>query len=106
MKSTIAAAVSFIDMQRMSAEISKNVQVNDMKTSLKANGKTKQVAGKTAAGYDMEVSLPATFGGQKGMQVNVSMSGPLWIVKGGPGTPASTLLMSSGWASFHFAWSA
>lgn len=74
-----------IDMQRMSAEISKNVQINDMKTSLKANGKTKQIAGKTAAGYDMEVSLPATFGGQKGMQVNVSMSGPLWIVKGGPG---------------------
>lgn len=74
------------DMQRMSAEISKNVQINDMKASLKPNGKTKEIAGKTATGFDMEVTLPASFGGEKGMQMTVSMSGPLWVVKGAPGT--------------------
>jgi hypothetical protein len=74
------------DMQRLSADISKSVQIKEMKASLKANGQTKQVAGKTATGYDMEVTLPATMGGEKGMQMTVSMSGPIWIVKGAPGT--------------------
>ena len=41
---------------------------------------------KTAAGYDMDVSIPATMGGEKGMKMTVSLSGPVWIVKGAPGT--------------------
>lgn len=73
------------DMQKMSADIAKNVQVSDMKASIKPNGKTKQVSGKSAAGYDMEVSVPATMGGANGMKMTVSLSGPIWIVKGAPG---------------------
>jgi len=73
------------DMQRMSAEISKSVQIDDMKTSLKANGKTKQIAGRSATGYDLEVTLPATMGGAKGMKMIVNMQGPMWVVKGAPG---------------------
>lgn len=75
-----------IDMQKMSADIAKNVMVSDMKASLKPNGKTKTIAGKSATGYDMEISLPAMMGGQKGMEMTVTIMGPLWIVKGGPGT--------------------
>jgi len=74
-----------VDMQKLTADISKSVQINDMKASMKANGKTKQISGHTAAGYDMEVSVPAMFGGEKGMQMTVTLSGPLWIVKGAPG---------------------
>ena len=74
------------DMQRMAADMAKNVQVSDMKASVKPNGKTKQLAGKSASGYDMEISLPATMGGADGMKMTVSLVGPMWIVKGAPGT--------------------
>src|SRR5678815_4626056 len=40
------------DVRKLSEEISKNVQVSDMKASIKANGKTKEVSGKSANGYD------------------------------------------------------
>lgn len=75
-----------VDMQKMSAEISKNVQMNDMKASIKPNGKTKTIAGKSAAGYDMEVSLPAMMGGASGMKMTVGIAGPVWVVKNAPGT--------------------
>ena len=34
----------------------------------------------------MEVSIPATMGGEKGMKMVVTVAGPVWIVKGAPGT--------------------
>ena len=74
------------DMAKLSADIAQNVQVGDMKASVKANGKTKVIGGKTATGYDMEVSVPATMGGAGGMKMTVNLSGPVWIVKGAPGT--------------------
>jgi hypothetical protein len=75
-----------VDMARMSGEISKAVQIDEMKSSLKPNGKTKTVSGKSATGYDMEVTLPATMGGPgSGMKMIVNMTGPVWIVKGGAG---------------------
>jgi hypothetical protein len=74
------------DMTRLAGDIGQSVQVNDIKASIKANGKTKDVAGKPAAGYDMEVSVPATMGGKDGMKMIVNLVGPVWVVKGGPGT--------------------
>jgi hypothetical protein len=74
------------DMTRLAGDIGQSVQVEDIKASVKANGKTKDVAGKSAAGYDMEVSVPATMGGKDGMKITVNLVGPVWIVKGGPGT--------------------
>jgi hypothetical protein len=74
------------DMQKMSADMSKSVQIEDMKASLKANGKTKELLGKSATGYDMTISLPATMGGAGGMKVDINLEGPIWIVKGAPGT--------------------
>lgn len=73
------------DMQRLTADMQKSVQVTDMKASLKPNGKTKDVSGKTATGYDLAVSLPAMMGGEKGMQMTVTLEGPMWIVKNAPG---------------------
>lgn len=74
------------DMQTFGAEISKSVDPTDMKTSLKPNGNTKQIAGKAATGYDMEVSMPATIGGPGGMKMMVTLAGPMWVVKNAPGT--------------------
>lgn len=74
------------NMQDFSAQMSTNVDVSGMKGSVTANGRTKQIAGKTASGYDMEVMVPAMMGGAKGMKMTVSLLGPMWIVKGAPGT--------------------
>jgi hypothetical protein len=74
------------DMKQLASDLSKNVQVDDMKATIKPNGKTKAIAGKSANGYDMEVSIPAMMGGKDGMKMTVSLVGPMWIVKGAPGT--------------------
>lgn len=73
------------DMQKLAADISQNVQTSEMKASVKPNGKTKSIAGQTAAGYDMEVSVPAMMGGKDGMKMTVHLVGPMWVVKGAPG---------------------
>jgi hypothetical protein len=74
------------DMQRMAADMAKGVQVDEMKVSVKPNGKTKPIAGHTATGYDMEISVPASMGGAGGMKMTVNLVGPMWVVKGAPGT--------------------
>ena len=73
------------DMGAFAAEMSKSVSVENVKASLKPNGKTKQIAGRNAAGYDMSISVPATLGGEKGMPMTVNLTGVVWIVKGAPG---------------------
>ncbi len=74
------------DMAAFGAQLGKSVDTSGMHASMKPNGQTKQIAGKTANGYDVEVSVPATMGGARGMQMTVTLSGPTWIVKGAPGT--------------------
>lgn len=73
------------DMQKLSADLAQNVQVDDMKASVEPNGQTKQIAGRSATGYDLEVTVPATMGGRNGMKMTVYLTGPMWIVKGAPG---------------------
>jgi opacity protein-like surface antigen len=74
------------DMQRMAEDMAKNVTVSDMKATVTPNGKTRDVAGRSATGYDMEITLPATMGGPGGMKMTVHLTGPIWVVKGAPGT--------------------
>jgi hypothetical protein len=57
-----------------------------MKVSLKPNGQSKQIAGQNAAGYDLDLSMPASMAGSKDLSMTVTMSGPVWIVKNAPGT--------------------
>jgi hypothetical protein len=74
------------DMAAFAQEISANVDTANMKVSFKPNGQTKEIAGKSANGYDVEVSVPAALGGNKEMSMTMTLSGPTWIVKGAPGT--------------------
>lgn len=74
------------NMQEFAKEMGQNIDTTGMKASLKANGQTKQIAGKNAVGYDMEISVPANMGGAGGMKMTVSLVGPMWVVKGAPGT--------------------
>ncbi len=74
------------DMKAFSEEMGKSIDAGDIKASVKANGTKKDVAGKSAAGYDLEVTVPATMGGEGGMAMTVKLQGPMWVVKGAPGT--------------------
>lgn len=79
-------SVDVWDMQAFSQEMGKSVQTGEIKASVKANGKKKDIAGKSASGYDLDVSVPAMMGGEKGMEMTVVLHGPMWVVKGAPGT--------------------
>jgi len=74
------------DMATFGAELSKTVDMSGAKASVKPNGQTKQIAGRTAAGYDIEVSMQSAMGGSKDMTMTVTLSGPTWIVKNAPGS--------------------
>ncbi|MDP9191022.1 MAG: hypothetical protein M3P06_04890 [Acidobacteriota bacterium] len=79
-------SVDVWDMQAFSAEMAKSVEAGEIEASVKANGKKKEIAGKTASGYDLAVSVPAKMGGESGMAMTVMLKGPMWVVKGAPGT--------------------
>jgi hypothetical protein len=74
------------DMASFGAEIGKAVDVSGAKASIKPNGQTKQIAGHSAAGYDIEVSMNSAMGGNKDMMMTVTLAGPAWIVKNAPGS--------------------
>jgi hypothetical protein len=74
------------DMAAFAQEVSKNVDLSSMKASFKANGQTKQVGGRKADGYDMEVSVRSAMATGKDMMMTVTVQGPVWIVKNSPGT--------------------
>lgn len=74
------------DMQAFAAEMSKSVDTSGMTSSVKPNGLTKEIAGKTATGYDMEISVPSQMGGPGGPKMTFTLVGPMWVVKDAPGT--------------------
>jgi hypothetical protein len=74
------------DMAAFSAELSKTVDMSSAKASLQPNGKTKQVAGQSATGYDVDISMQSAMGGSKDMTMTVTLSGPMAIVKNAPGS--------------------
>jgi hypothetical protein len=73
------------DMAAFGAQVGQNIDAANIKASIKANGKSKAFGAHTAAGYDMEVSVPANMGGNKEQQITVTLVGPVWIVKDAPG---------------------
>jgi hypothetical protein len=74
------------NMTAVSADVSNAVAVGGIKTTVKPNGQSKQVAGQGAEGYDLEIVVPATLGGPGGMAVTIVMTGTTWVVRGAPGT--------------------
>lgn len=77
------------DMSAFANDMSKAVDLSQSKASFKANGQTKQIADKTAAGFDMSITMPMLLGSDGkggGMPMTATLSGPVWIVKGAPGS--------------------
>lgn len=71
------------DIAAFSTELSKTLDSGQMTVSLDTNGQTRQIGGRAATGYDLEISVPVD---NDGMPMIVTLSGPMWIVKGAPGT--------------------
>jgi hypothetical protein len=78
------------DMADFGKQMNSAVNVENMKASLEANGQTKQFGTLTGNGYDMEISVPATMGGNKDMAMTITLAGPVWIVKDAPGAAEYT----------------
>lgn len=74
------------DMAEFSGEMAKTVNASDVKATVKPNGQTKPLLGKTATGYDMMITMPTAVGGNKEMQMTVTLQGPMWVVKDAPGS--------------------
>jgi hypothetical protein len=75
------------DMADFGKQIAVAADTSQMKASVKPTGQTKQVAGQNANGYEMSISMPTTIGDPKnGMAMTVTLAGPIWVVKGAPGT--------------------
>ena len=77
------------DMTQFGADMSKAVDLSQSKASFKANNQTKQIAGKTAAGFDMSITVPMLLGSDGkggGVPMTATLSGPVWMVKGAPGS--------------------
>ena len=74
------------DMAAFRQQIEKSVDVSSASGAIKANGQTKQIAGQTASGYDMAMTMKAAMAGSKDLDMTVTLQGPVWIVKGAPGS--------------------
>ena len=73
------------EMATFAAEIAKTVDMSAGTMSFTGNGQTKQIAGHTAAGYDVEISTRAGMGGSAEMMMDVTLAGPVWMVEDAPG---------------------
>ena len=73
------------DMATFAAEIAKTVDMSAGTMSFTGNGQTKEIAGHTAAGYDVEISTRAGMGGSAEMMMTVTLVGPVWMVEEAPG---------------------
>lgn len=75
------------DMAEFGQQVGAQVDMSGMTASLKPNGQSKEVAGKSATGYDVAISMPFRMGDAKnGMAMTINLTGPVWIVKGAPGS--------------------
>lgn len=75
-----------VDMAALGETIEKSVDVGEVEMSIKPNGKTKEIAGRTTNGYDITMTMPVTMGGEKGAPMTLNMTGEAYIAKGAPGT--------------------
>jgi hypothetical protein len=75
------------EMADFGKQVGTAVDASELSASVKSNGQTRQLSGKTAHGYDMSISMPTRMGDEKsGMKMTVTLSGPVWVVKDAPGT--------------------
>lgn len=72
------------------AEVGKTLQTagvaaDGVDVKITPNGQSKTIAGYSATGYDLAVSVKSTMGGQGGMAVTVNITGPAFLSTDAPG---------------------
>jgi hypothetical protein len=80
------------ELAQFQADMAKAVDLGAMTATFEPNGRTKDIGGRSATGYDINMSVPTALGGGE-MKMTLVMTGPVWMVKGAPGT--------ADWANFY-----
>ncbi len=70
------------EVMDLAAVMAQMPSVGDATVSVKPNGQTKQVLGRTCAGYTVEMSMPMTMQDET---ITTTMTGTAWIAKDAPG---------------------
>jgi hypothetical protein len=81
------------EMAAFAEQTLKATNATEINASITPNGKTKEIDGQTATGYDMAITMPSQMGPDPSMKMVVSLTGPVWIVKDAPG--------AAEWAAFY-----
>lgn len=76
--------VETVAMDKLRQDLEKVTQGGTPTATLTPNGRTEQIAGQTATGYDVKATMPMAMGSDQKM--TIVMSGPVFVVKGAPGT--------------------
>ena len=71
-----------IDVTKMAADMQKNI-AGPPKVSLTPTGQSKTLLGRSCAEYTATIAVPMKMGDSV---INMTMSGPLWVAKGAPGS--------------------
>jgi hypothetical protein len=72
------------DMAKFRQDLDKMVKGAEATYSLKPSGETREIAGRSCDGYLMNVTMPMALA--EGMEMTLTMSGPVFIAKGAPGS--------------------
>ncbi len=70
------------DFDPQAAMAAMPINFGEVTASIKANGQTKVILGRTCNGFDVAITMPMTMAGET---VTMIMSGPAWIAKDGAG---------------------
>jgi hypothetical protein len=73
------------DIAAFSQEVGAGVDLARMKVAFKPNGKTKEILGTAATGFDLEVTVPAAIGAGPETSMVMTLAGLAWMVKDVPG---------------------
>lgn len=71
------------DLARLRQDLSQAMKGGPAGASLTPNGRTEQVAGRSCTGYDVAIAMPMAVGDGN---LKMTMSGPVCIAQGAPGT--------------------
>jgi hypothetical protein len=83
------------DMAAFAADLSKTVDMSGAQASFRPTGQTKQIAGYSATGYDLEITTQAGMEAGPEMTMTVTLAGPLWVVPEAPGAGDYTRFYSA-----------
>jgi len=71
------------DMAKVGAEMQKGLRGGEAKVALTPTGQKKEILGRSCDEYSLMISMPM---GESAQALTVTMSGPIWVARGAPGS--------------------